>query len=124
MKIILLYILNVGLIASAAIPQLSRLLSNSICNSDELWICNPIWTFICAWQFSLGKGSLFYLVCYILVHVQILVYAFMFTLICTRFFNKVYCLIYVLFIFSIFVIIPIEYNSISPIVCFLYWSTW
>lgn len=123
MKIILLYILNINLIVFAAIPQLSRLLFNNIYNSDNIWLCNPIWTFLCAWQFSLGSDPLYYLACHILVYIQIFAYAFTFTTISEKLSNKAYYLAYILFIFSIFTIIPIKHSSISPTLRFLYWST-
>ena len=123
MKIILLYILNINLIVFAAIPQLSRLLFNNIYNSDNIWLCNPIWTFLCAWQFSLGSGALYYLACHILVYIQIFAYAFTCTTISEKLSNKAYYLAYILFIFSIFTIIPIKHSSISPTLRFLYWST-
>lgn len=123
MKIILMYILNVSLIVFATIPQLSRLLFNNIYNSGNLWLCNPIWTFLCAWQFSLGNSFLYYLACHILVYIQILVYAFILTVISVKLDNKICCLIYILFVVSVIVVIPIKHNSVHPILRFLYWTT-
>lgn len=123
MKIIFLYILNFSLIIFAVIPQLSGSLFNNIYNSKDLWLCNPIWTFLCAWQFSLGTGALYYLICHGLVCIQIIFYAYIFTIISMKFHVQMYRLIYVLFVLSIIAIIPVNHDSVSHTLRFRYWST-
>jgi len=119
----LTFVFNFCLIFFAASPQISGLLFRYVYRSEGLWICNPIWTFLCAWQFSLGTGRICFLLCFVLVLIQMFVYAYLIAALACKDGRRRFYPIEILFALSVFCVLPFRPDSIPYQCRFLFWST-